>query len=429
MFRYLANKFGPLPEDKSKVFLLHPLQLSRWLEAAWAAAPNVPVLGNNLGAAAQLGSGTVIQDFDMPEALLKTLEPGIVLARPGDFDGTADRHTTPLMWDHMIYAYLIESTGVYEIIAQILARIVRGETLGKLSPETLQWARATEELLFRSPPPFSIGGVQSEIRPNIRVARRTAFVEMFGLELPHPLPLASDAGEAQPPWKLYIGNGANTGFGERWNELLTQIWIGYENRGNQSGTNATDAEYVALLCQAIDDMLGNRRQGGRLAREELRYVSDLSWCHLTVEFNTPLVQDLQATATTPAERLAKLGARVGMVPAPRSMELFELADLMSGLLWGIELGLYNSGPQAAALFLPLTLGGPPTRLNIDVNRIIDLWQSATGTRIKTAAGSPAGAPGARLSAQPLRVPSLGPAPVAVATAAASNGSQSLGTPR
>jgi hypothetical protein len=179
----------------------------------------------------------------------------------------------------------------------------------------------------------------------------------------------------------------------------------------------------------IDDMLGNRRQGGLLAREELRYVADLSWCHLTVEFNSPLVQDLQATATTPAERLAKLGERVGMVPAPRSMELFELADLMSGLLWGIELGLYNTGPQAGALFLPVIPGDPPTKLNIEVNRIIDLWQSATGTRIKTAAGSPAGVPGARLSGQPLRVPSLGLAPVAVATTAASNGSQPLGTQR
>jgi hypothetical protein len=429
MFRYLANKFAPPPQDKSKVFLIHPLQLSRWLEAAWAAAPNVPVLGNDQGAAAQLGSGTVIQDFDMPEALLKTIEPGIDLTRPGDFNVSAGRHTTPLLWDHMIYAYLIESTGVYEIIAQILARIVQGETLGKLSPETLQWARATEELLFRSPPPFSIGGVQSEVRPDIRKSRCDAYCDMFGFGLPHRLPPSSAADGAQPPGKLDIGNCANAGFGERWNELLTQIWIGYENRGNQSGTNATDAEYLALLCQAIDDMLGNRRQGGRLAREEMRYVADLSWCHLTVELDTPLVQDLQATATTPAERLAKLGARVGMVPAPRSMELFELADLMSGLLWGIELGLYNTGPQAAALFLPPTPTSPPTKLNIEVNRIIDLWQSATGTRIKTAAGSPAGAPGARVSAQPLRVPSLAPAPVAVATAASSNGSQPLGAPR
>jgi hypothetical protein len=437
MLRYLANQFQPQPEAKSKIFLVHPLQLSRWLEVAWAAAPKVPVIGTKNPAAGQLGSGSVIQDFDMPEALLKTLEPGIVLARPEDFDEAAVRHTGPLLWDHMIYAYLIESTGIYEIIAQILVRIVRGETLGKLSPQTLQWARATEELLFRSPPLFSIGGIESRARPDIRIARRNAYWRMFGLDLPHPLPPSSAAAvDAQPPWKLDIGNGANTAFVQRWNELLTQIWIGYENKVNQVGTNATDAEYVALLCQAIDDMLGNRRQGGLLSREELSYVAGLSWCHLTVETDTPLVQDLQATATSPAERLAKLGERVGMAPAPRSRELFDLADLMSAMLWGIELGLFNTGPEAGALFLPTVFNGPPSQLNIEVNRIIDLWQSATGTRIKPPTGSPAGAPGARLAGQPLRAPSPGPipvaapvsapasAPLAATTATSGNGSRS-----
>jgi hypothetical protein len=425
MYRYLANQFAPPEEDKSKIFLIHPLQLSRWLEVAWAATPKVPIIGKKEGVVGQLGSDSVIQDFDMPDLLLKTLEPGIDLARPDDWTAPGDRHTGPLLWDHMIYAYLIESTGIYEIIAQIVVRIVRGETLGKLSPQTLQWARATEELLFRSPPLFSIGGIESRARPDVRISRRNAYWRMFGLDLPHPLPPSSaPGGDAQPPWKLDIGNGANTAFVQRWNELLTQIWIGYENKVNQVGTNATDAEYVALLCQAIDDMLGNRRQGGLLAREELGYVAALSWCHLTVEFDTPLVNDLQATATNSAERLAKLGERVGMAPAPRSRELFELAEPMSALLWGIELSLFNTGPEAAALFLPTVFNGPPTTLNIEVNRIIDLWQSATGTRIKTAAGSPAGVPGARLPGQPLRAPSPGPAPVAVATATSSNGSRS-----
>jgi hypothetical protein len=431
MFRNLANKFKPQPEAKSQIFLVHPLQLSRWLEVAWAAAPKVPVIGED-PAGHQLGSDTVIADFDMPGKLLEELEPGISLLQPGDYEAPGDRHTEPLLWDHLIYAYLIESTGIYEIIEQILVRIVRGETLGKLSSQTLQWARTTEELLFRSPPLFSIGGIESRVRPDLRIARRNAYWRMFGLDLPHPLPRSSTAaGDGQPPWKLDIGNGANTSFVQRWNELLTQIWIGYENKVNQVGSNATDAEYVALLCQAIDDMLGNRRQGGLLAREELSYVAALSWCHLTVEVNTPLVQDLQAAATSPAERLAKLAERVGMAPAPRSRELFELAEPMSALLWGIELGLYNTGPKAAALFLPTVFNGPPTKLNIEVNRIIDLWQSATGTRIKTAAGSPAGVVG-RLPGQPLRAPSPAPAPIgapvgaatATATATSGNGSRS-----
>jgi hypothetical protein len=425
MFRRLAQKFTPPPEAQSKVFLIHPLQLSRWLEVAWAAAPQVPVIGDEK-ANQQLGSTSVIDDFGMPEDLLKTLEPGIDLTDPNKYN-PKERAIDLLLWDHLVYAYLIESTGIYEIIAQLLVRIVRGETLGRLRPETLQWARATEELLFRDPPLFSIGGIESRVRPDIRIQRRNAYWRMFGLDLPHPLPRSSaGAGDAQPPWKLDIGNGANTSFVARLNELFTQIWIGYENKVNQVGANATDTEYVALLCQTIDDMLGNRRQGGLLAREELFHVAALSWCHLTVEFDTPLVVDLQATATNPAERLAKLGERVGMVPAPRSRELFELAEPMSALLWGIELGRFNTGPAAAALFLPNAVNDPPTKLNTEVNRIIDLWQSATGTRIKTPAGSPAGMPAARTQGQPLRAPSPAPAPASVpASAAASpNGSRS-----
>jgi hypothetical protein len=436
MFRYLAQRFLPQPEAKAKVFLIHPLQLSRWLEVAWAATPNVPVLGPNPTQTSdiqQLGSTTVIADYDLPELLLRELEPGIDLANPGTWINTSQgRHTTPLLWDHLIYAYLIESTGVYEIIARILGRIVRGETLGRLQPATLQWVRATEELLFRDPPLFSIGGIESRARPDIRIQRRNAHWRMFGLDLPHPLPASAAAGETQAPWKLDIGNGANTAFVSRWNELLTQVWTGYENKTNESGANPTDAQYVGLLCEAIDDMLGNRRQGGLLAREEFSHVAAMSWCHLTVEEDTPLVQDLQATATSPAERLAKLGERVGMAPAPRSRELFELADPMSSLLWAIELGFFNQTGSPEALYLPTVPNGPPTKLNLEVNRIIDLWQSATGTRIKTptatAAAAPAGAPATRLPAQPLRVPSPGtapgPAPVGAAAGRSTNGSRS-----
>lgn len=418
MYRYLAKQFS----TPAQLFLVHPLQLSRWLEAAWADAKDVPVIGSSKPNE-QFGSTGVIADFDLPKVLLDgQLAPGIVTRDPGSYDQPG-RNTKPLLWDHLIYAYLIESTGVYEIIAQILARIVRGETFGRLRPETLQWVRVMEELLFRDPPPFAINGVVSRVRPDIRIVWRNLYWRMFGLDLPHPLPeSAAGTGGALPPWKADVGNGANTAFAERWRELLGQVWTGYENKVNQVGANATDAQYVGLLCEAIDDMLGNRRQSGLLLREELSCVSTMSLCHLTVEYDTPLVQDLQATATSPAERLAKLGERVGMAPAPRSRELFELAEPMSSLLWGIELGLFNPGAGPESLYLPTTPNGPPSTLNIEVNRIIDLWQSATGTRIKTPA-VPAGVPsGVRPPAQPLRAPTPGPSPAGAAmTLASSNG--------
>jgi hypothetical protein len=425
MYRYLARQFATaLGDDRAvDVFLVHPLQLSRWLETAWAASPNVPVIGSS-PLPQQLGSPTVAADFDMPAALLSTLEPGIDPADPGSYLPPG-RLTQPLLWDHLAYAYVIESTGVYEILAQILTRIVRGETLGRLSPATLQWARATEELLFRHPPLYSIGGIESRVRSDIRISRRNAYWRMFGLDLPHPLPAASADGGA--PWKADVGNGVNTAFFARWTELLQQVWTGFENRANQVGTNATDPEYVALLCTALDDMLGNRRRGGLLAREEFSHVAAMSWCHLTVEYNSPLVIDLQATATSPAERLANLGDRVGMAPAPRSRELFQLSEPMSALVWAIELSLFNTGDQAQALYLPTVLNGPPTPLNIAVNRLVDLWQSATGTRVKQAPAGTVGALSAtRPSAQPLRVPAPAPdrAPEVAAMVPAANGHRS-----
>jgi hypothetical protein len=95
-------------------------------------------------------------------------------------------------------------------------------------------------------------------------------------------------------------------------------------------------------------------------------------------------------------------------PAPRSRELFELADLMSGLLRAIELGVFSTGPAAALLYLKF---GANTTLLTDMNRTIDLRQSATGDRVKD---RPSG------SAQPLRLPSPGPgraAPTATAVQA------------
>ncbi len=67
MYRYLAKQFPSPPQ----LFLVHPFQLSRWLEVAWAyAAPKVPLIGGS-PANEQLGSTTVIADFDLPELLLE----------------------------------------------------------------------------------------------------------------------------------------------------------------------------------------------------------------------------------------------------------------------------------------------------------------------------------------------------------------------
>ena len=52
----------------------------------------------------------------------------------------------------------------------------------------------------------------------------------------------------------------------------------------------------------------------------------MDWFHLTLSFNTPIVLDLKAEATSAAERLQKIGERVGLPAHSRSDSYFRLAD-------------------------------------------------------------------------------------------------------
>jgi hypothetical protein len=430
MFRNLAQLLASAPSPpgsvrdvndvRNDVFRIHPLQLSRWLDEAWAGAATIPAFGQPTAAALEpfLGNVDVITTLDLPKPIPATgqeIAPsGITLATPDEFNNQVFPISTPgLAWDHLIYAYLIESTGVFEVMAEVLRRLTIGESLDTLSNDGLRWVRATEEMFFRDPPLFSISSVVSEVRPDDRVNRRNAMWRMFGMDLPHPVPtrwqLQGGAGEAA--WKSDLGGGVNAGFREKWTELLRQIWLGIENSRNNSGANATDREYVAFLSNALKDMMNMRRRGGQLAREEFVHVSTMSWFHLTLESDSPIVKDLKADATSPADRLAKIAQRVGMQPAARSRELFELADLMSAMLRAIEVGAFDTGEEAETLFIPLADNSNAPLLQ-DMNRIIDLWQSATGDRVKD---RPAGMVAGSLSGQPLRIPTPGaPAPAAVA---------------
>jgi hypothetical protein len=356
----------------------------------------VPEFGvRTINALPFLGSDEIIDVLDLPAPSATTVAPpfpsGINTADVGKFNGAIFSGTVPLVWDHLAYAYLIESTGVFEVMAEVVRRFAVGETLNTLSADGTRWVRATEELFYREPPLFAISGIASEARPDLRVTRRNNYWRMFSMEPPHPVPGRwRRPGYVEQGWRADTGEGVNSAFREKWTELLRQVWLGFENARNGIGPNATDREYVAFICQSLRDMMTMRRRGGQLAREEFVHVTTMSWFHLTLEQDTPIVVDLKAEATNPADRLAKIAARVGMSPAARSYELFELADLMSGLLRAIELGLFDRGEDAETLFLDIA-GNEGLRR--DMNRIIDLWQSATGDRVKDRPAQPARVPG------------------------------------
>jgi hypothetical protein len=425
MFRILARLFAdPALTNPNTVpaadtlFATHPVQLSRWLEEVFAGGgiANWPSVGTP---SVPLGDPEVIPRLQTPFGLLDDdLQSGI--RPPASFQlvppftrkppAALGIDLLPLPWDHMIYAYLVESTGIVPVFAEVIRRYAVGETLDAPSVQTLAWARATEELYFRDPPLFHIGGLTSQLRPDAVVNRRNAYWRMFGWDLPHP-------GQDGQPWKRDVGPTANTRFLELWGELLRQVWLAIENERNAVGANPSDATYIGYLCQTLGEMLRMRRRGGMLAREEFAYVTMLSWFHLTVESDTAVVRDLRATAGTTgnaADRLAGIAARVGInIPRP-SREIFELADLMSPILWFIELDRFSSAANAETLFKSTGVVNPIAR---DMLRLIDLWQSATGQRVKdlavtvrsgpavsTGAGGAAGRGGLLTAAQPTRLP-------------------------
>ena len=403
MFQNLALAFENANQRRDSIFLVHPVQLSRWLDEAWAAAQLLPPLpGVSSTSAPLLGDSAIVDTLDLP----RQTPPNPPFVVPSGIDPTnpdtwreslgpqqITQGSPGLLWHHLIYAYLVESTGVTEIFTAVMRHLVTSEKLGPLSPAGTKWLRATEELFYREPPLFSIAGVSSELRPYSRVNRRNAYWRMFGFDLPHGVPQGSPGSDGSEVWKANTEGGVNSDFRSKWTELLRQVWLGRENRQNQVGANAADPSYIALLCTSIRDMMINRRRGGRLAREEFAYVSTLSWFDLTIRLtNTPIIEDLKCQASSEDGRLANLAAKVGMKSAVRTRELLLLSEKASAVLRSIELGLFDTPAQAQALYANTPLGN-------EMNEIINLWQSATGDRIKEAAITTA-----KATSQPLRIP-------------------------
>lgn len=398
MFRKLAGLLKGLTQlsEADAVFTFHPEQLSRWLEEVWATGGLTTwnaVLPNVLpqSSPVPLGDPAAVLMTKLPDTLRLLLQSGVNTpsSSPGLPLPLGYNVTNPALgtgaaeaWDHLFYAYLVESTGITEIIAEVVRRYVTGETLPTPRIATTAWVRGTEDMFFRDPPLFRMGGLTSQLRPDAGVNRRNAYWRMFGLDLPH-----AAAGVHGQPWKLTAGAAANTRFLELWNELLRQVWLGIENETNESGPKATDISYIAYLCQTIGEMLRLRRRGGSMSREEFGYVCMMNWMHLTVETDSAVVLDLSAGAGmgigNPADRLAVIGRLVGIQPSNQSRELFELADLVSPVLWSIELGLFNDPVAAELLFKLHDIPSPATNaVAKTMNRIVDLWQSATGETVK-----------------------------------------------
>ena len=67
----------------------------------------------------------------------------------------AIRHDWNVVWDHLIYAYMIENTRAYEIIGRVMRSTPRASGSASCSANaSYQWLRTTEELFYKDASPY-----------------------------------------------------------------------------------------------------------------------------------------------------------------------------------------------------------------------------------------------------------------------------------
>lgn len=366
MFRQLASLLASTPpiatdtrtaEQRAADTILgsHPFEIAAWLEEVWKN----PVTS----AAGELGS---------PENR-SNLE-----GFPLDFQVAPRRLVARRMfrWDHLIYAYMIENTRVYEIFRRVLHELLHGEKLGTPNPDSFAWLRATEQLFYAPSAPFLITSLTSHIRPDLSDIRKNAYQRLFGMDLNH------GAGDGKT---LYVkAEAANAEFVATFEEFLREVWVGITFVTGTSSANPTDSSKIAELAEKLHDMLRSRRHNGNLAREEFSAVCMMSWFHLTLEYDSAIVRSLRAESYGVEQRLFKIAERVGLPAHGLSKHFFDIADPLSRLLILIETNAFKD--EAAAKDLYTGVGTPPnttsTQLLSDMRTIITHWTAITGHDVK-----------------------------------------------
>jgi len=374
MFRQLpnylfANTGAPAFQAPIDLFNRHPAEIVAYMEAFWDLRnqPRQP------GGLPPLGHPDHMSDE-------QTLLPGKVpLPRSERLVGMDPETRRPategtgfLRWDHLIYAYMIENTRIYEVFRRVLHEYRHGEKLGTpLNASTQNWLRATEQLFYSDAAPFLITNVESHIRSDLRANRRNAYQRMFGMDLNH----GADDGK---PYSYIKAEAANSEFAATFEEFLREVWVGITYVTASASSNPTDDSKIAELAEKLHDMLQSRRQNGNLAREEFAFVAMMSWLHLTLEFDTPILQSLRADAIGVENRLFKIAERVGLPAHGLSKSFFDIADPMSRLLIQIELGTYNTASSVRALYDSSITDSPEP----DLRTIITHWAAITGRDVK-----------------------------------------------
>ena len=367
MFRRIVGKVnGTIDKNNARaLFNLHPFELNALLELAWEQRRND---GGSLGGPDRRS---------LVDQVPKYFFDAITEKEAGEFvKNNRTSLQTKVRWDHLIYAYLIENTKIYEVFTRVLELLLTGESLGVTTEDAQNWLRNTEELFFNDPPNFGITNVRSHIRPDLAATRRNAYFRMFGMDLNH-------GKKNNEPYPFIKPKASNLDFVTTFEDFLQEVWVSLSNTSNSSGINNTDKAAIASYGRQLHDMLNDRRRNGNLAREEFFFIAMMSWFHLTVEFDSPILLSLRSDGIRDDQRLYRVAEKVQVAAHAKSYDFFQLADPMSLLLTLIEQGLFNNADDVQNIFDD---AASPNSLQGTLRTVITHWSIATGRDMKIRRG-------------------------------------------
>jgi hypothetical protein len=370
MFRQFA---ASIPGGAEVLFRLHPVELAGLLEQAWEFRQheNDKPIGHPNRRSDVPG---------LPEYILKGFPNYDSNKRNFMHSGASSEECLEgcAKWRHLIYAFCIEQTGVYEIFRRVLSEFRHGEELGVPIEGSEHWLRNTEEVFFRDPPPFFIHSLTSTVRPDMDATRRNAYFRMFGMDLTYSPSHDKSFSYIKP-------KAANNDFAATFEDFLREVWVGITNLKNASGVNITDDAGIANHAEKLHDMLRTRRISGNLAREEFFFVSMMSWFHLTLEFDSRIILSLRAEGASPEQRLFKMAERIKVPAHALSKNFIDMADAIARILILLETGIFNTPAEVPALYDPTIIvpGIQPGLIEGDIRTIITNWSITTGRDIKS----------------------------------------------
>ncbi|HRH48114.1 MAG TPA: hypothetical protein PLP23_05170 [Panacibacter sp.] len=293
---------------------------------------------------------------------------------------------------HLVYAYMMENTKMVQIFERILSLYQHGEdltiptvTVNSTTPtitdngKTRKWIDNTS-LLFYSNSPSAVWNDNSLLGSNFEAIRRNAYYRLLGMDLNHGI-----GEKATQPVAYQRANHTNLGFTELFENFLKQCWQMIINFNNTSNINTTDLVALQELANAIRNMLLSRRSTENnldnypvlnLSKAEYASVVMFQWFYHSLSYNSPIVVEMSAEAGTPAERLSRLGQRVGIPCHSKSSFFIDLAPLMATLLRLFELDEIDNNYITA-------IANPTTRPYSLITSILNNYQLATGKNLKS----------------------------------------------